>query len=166
MTWEFLQHSCQFKLIYVPPDIFVCIPHVYESHKRRHGVRAVEVHCMKSTACCQVIRTKLERVSSFFVVLSTCRFAWTHRYIYCRLKKSCVTWNMEAWIFWLLFVWNFRVLFTICFVFRLCVSCVSHHYIWMCDISIFHMNLLISVLWETQYESDDSCDNYSNFIAQ
>ena len=49
MTWEFLQHSCQFKLIYVSPDIFVCIPHGYESHKRRHGVGAFEVHCMKST---------------------------------------------------------------------------------------------------------------------
>ena len=46
--------------------------------------------------CCQVIRTKLERVSSFFIVLSTCRFARTHRYIYCKLKKSCETWNMEA----------------------------------------------------------------------
>ena len=42
--------------------------------------------------CCQVIRTKL-RVSSFFVVLSTCRFAQTHSYIYCRLKNSCETWK-------------------------------------------------------------------------
>ena len=116
--------------------------------------------------CCQVIRTKLERVSSFFVILSTCRFARTHRYIYCWLKKSCETWNMEACqaliqckfcfrvqiiirgrIFWLLFVWTFRVLFTICFVFRLCVSCASHTTFCMySDISIFHVNLLISVL--------------------
>ena len=49
MRWEFLQHSCQFKLIYVSPDIFVCIPHVYEGHKRRHGAKAVEVHSIKST---------------------------------------------------------------------------------------------------------------------
>ena len=31
----------------------------------------------------------LERLSSFFVVLLICRFA----YVYCRLKKPCETWN-------------------------------------------------------------------------
>ena len=71
-------------------SMFVCIPHQHVYHTReRERVLLCGYMLWRHRESFRSAYGLLERLSSFFVILLTCRFARV--YVYCRLKKPCET---------------------------------------------------------------------------
>ena len=150
-VYEFSIYSaslgCLLKVIFVSPDMFVCIPHVY-MRVLTNGLgptrKELSKCIIRNRRTCLQLNHGVYRVRVQQLLCLPASFSFRpYRYVYCRLNKACervkpsrvlftsctCADTFTGPLFWfasndLLFILTFRVLFAICFVFkRLSVSC-------------------------------------------